>query len=363
YIAEFKTQTVALSKVLSTAFYAGFIATILVSFGCYYQAQAINDYLFSSRFDYAYIIRIMAIALPFYALNMFTFSILNGFSKFRALIVINIIGQIFGASLTVYLIWESKIDGALLSVVITESLLFFITTVGIVNQRSLLPLIQVKRISLPYIKGFSSYSLMALFSAIVLPLVALAIRSYIIENEGLKDAGYWEGMTRISKYYLMFVSTLLTLYILPRFSEIDTIKEFRAEVFSFYKTIMPVFAAGLVLIYLLRSFIVKLIFTAEFTPVEELFFWQLSGDFIKVLSIVIAYQFLAKKMFWHYIITEAFSVLVLYLTSVYFIDMYGVKGAVIAHFVNYVLYFGIILLIFYSSLFGVIPENEFDKED
>jgi PST family polysaccharide transporter len=195
---------------------------------------------------------------------------------------------------------------------------------------------------------------MALFTAIILPLIALAIRSYIIEHVNYKAAGFWEAMTRISKYYLMFVSSLMALYILPRFSEIDSKKEFKKEVFSFYKTVMPVLAIGLCLIYLFKPFIVRLIFTDEFSPVEDLFLWQLLGDFVKVLSMVIAYQFLAKKMFWHYILTEAFLVVTLYITSVYFIDLYeGVKGAVVGHFVSYSMYYAIILLVFGSSLFGV----------
>lgn len=358
YVAEFKNNTKELSKVLSTAFYAGFIATVLISFWCYFNADAINNYLFSSSYNYGYVIRILSLVLPFYALNMFTFSILNGFSKFRIIIVINIIGQVLGLSITLFLIWQRKVDGALISVAITESLIFLITLVGIANQRSLLPIVRVKSISLNFLKRYSSYSVMALFSAIILPLVALEVRSYIIDHVGLKEAGFWEAMTRISKYYLMFISTLLSLYILPRFSEIDTIKEFRQEVFNFYKTILPIFGFILVVIYLLRSVIVSVVLSQEFKPVESLFLWQLLGDFIKVLSTVIAYQFLAKKMFWHYIITEAFSVLILYVSSVYFIDLFGVEGAVIAHFVNYVLYFAVILLIFYSSLFGVLPDNE-----
>ncbi|HMC00608.1 MAG TPA: hypothetical protein VKN14_06185, partial [Flavobacteriaceae bacterium] len=92
-------------------------------------------------------------------------------------------------------------------------------------------------------------------------------------------------------------------------------------------------------------------------PVENLFLWQLLGDFVKVLSIVIAYQFLAKRMFWHYIITEAFLVFTLYFTSIYFIDIYGVKGATIGHFVTYLMYYGVILLIFGNSLFGIIKER------
>ena len=199
---------------------------------------------------------------------------------------------------------------------------------------------------------------MAIFSAIILPIITLFIRNYIIDNVGIEDAGYWEAMNRISKYYLMFVSTLLSLYILPRFSEIDNIKDFRKEVFNFYKTIIPIFGIGLILIYFLRHFIVLIVLTDEFQPVEDLFFWQLLGDFVKVLSIVIAYQFLAKRMFWHYIITEAFSVVTLYFTSQYLIDEFGVVGANMAHFATYFLYYGIILMIFYSSLFGIIPEKK-----
>ncbi|MFD2552451.1 O-antigen translocase [Bizionia sediminis] len=363
YVAEFKDNTIELSKTISTVFYLGFVATIAVSFFSYYNAQLLNDYVFSFYNDYAYVIRIMAIALPFYALNMFIFSILNGFSKYKTLIIINIIGQIFGLSITLLLIYKERLDGALISVVISESLLFFFSLVAIANRRSLVPLIKVNRISFKYLKKLSSFSIMAIFSAFLLPLVAIAIRNYITDSVGLKEAGFWEAMNRISKYYLMFVTSLLTLYILPRFSEIDTKSEFRAEVFNFYKSVMPIFAVGLIGIYVFRNTIVLILFSEEFTPVANLFLWQLLGDFVKVLSIVIAYQFLAKKMFWHYMITEAFSVIILYFTSIYFIDIYGVEGANIAHFATYVLYYGVILMLFSSSLFGVISEDEFDDSN
>lgn len=358
YISDVKDDVVALGKTISTIFYTGFIATILVSFICYFNAHAINNIIFPVYNNYAYVIKIFAIVLPFYALNMFSFSIMNGFSKYKILIIINIIGQILSVSVALLLIYQNKIDGALISVVIAESLIFLITLVGIINRRTLVPLIKVGHISFGFFKKISSYSAMAIFAAIIMPLVAIAIRSYIIENVGYKDAGFWEAMTRISHYYLMSATSLMALYILPRFSEIDDVKEFRKEVFSFYKTVVPFMVVGLVLMYFLRSVIVSFIFSSEFKPVEELFLWQLLGDFVKVLSTVIAYQFLAKKMFWHYMLTEAFLVIILYTTSVYFIDLYDhVKGAVIAHFVSYVMYYCIILLIFGSSLFGVDAEK------
>ena len=201
---------------------------------------------------------------------------------------------------------------------------------------------------------------MILVSGVVLPLIFIVIRNYIIESEGMKEAGFWEAMNRISSYYLMFINSIMALYFLPRFTEIDSKKEFRKEVFSFYKKVMPIIGFGFLIIYFLRPFFVTLFLTQEFSAVQDLFGWQLLGDFVKVLSVVIAYQFIAKKMFMHFIITEVFLVIILYLTSIYFVDIYGVKGANIAHFVTYLMYFGMILLIFSSSLFGIVSEKNED---
>ena len=75
YIAEFKDNTKELSKTISTAFYLGFISSFIVALLCYFYAQEINDYLFPGFNDYAFVIRILAVAMPFYALNTFSFSI------------------------------------------------------------------------------------------------------------------------------------------------------------------------------------------------------------------------------------------------------------------------------------------------
>lgn len=360
-LAKCKDDAFELSKTISTTYYLGFFSTILMSFLCYYNASFINDFLFSATYNYAYVIQVLALALPFYALNMFCFGIMNGFSNFKMLLIINIIGQILGLLVTLYLIYIENIDGALVAAVIAPSLIFLITLVGIINRRNLMPQIKISHVSLSVLKKFAPYAIMALVTAIAIPLTSILIRNFIIEELGIKQAGYWEAMNRISDYYLMFVTSIMTLYIIPRFSEIDNKKEFRKEVFGFYKSIMPLFGLGLLIIYLLRPFVVSLVFSEEFQPVENLFLWQLLGDFVKVLSIVIAYQFLAKKMFAQFIVIEVFLVVILYLTSVYLIELYGVEGAVMGHFFSYLMHYLIVLLVFSNSLFGVvIDENKKD---
>ncbi|HUH27406.1 O-antigen translocase [Gelidibacter sp.] len=357
-IAEVKNDVFRLSQTLSTAYYLGFFSTLLISFLSYYNAESINNFLFAAHYNYAYVIEIMALALPFYALNMFSFAIMNGFSKYKILLIINLIGQILGLLITLLLIYQNNIDGAMIAAVIAPSLIFLITFIGFVNQRSLMSSIKISNVNIGVLRKFGPFAIMALVTAIAIPMVSIVIRNYIIDEVGIKEAGHWEAMQRISDYYLMFINSLLTLYVLPRFSEIESKKEFRLEVFSFYKTAMPIFGIGLVMIYLLRSFLVPLMFSDAFKPTEDLFLWQLLGDFVKVLSIVIAYQFIAKRMFTHFIIIEVFLVIVMYLSSIYLIDIFGVKGAVIGHFVSYLMHYGIILLIFGSSLFGVIGNTD-----
>ncbi|MDA9552860.1 polysaccharide biosynthesis C-terminal domain-containing protein [Flavobacteriaceae bacterium] len=143
FIGEFKNDLTKLSKILSTVYYIGFVSMFSISLLCYFNSDFINDIIFSDRFNYGYVIKILAIALPFYALNMFSFSIMNGFAKYKFLMIINIIGQIMGLCVTLILIWQDKIDGALVSVVISPSLIFLITVVGIVNRRNFISHLKV----------------------------------------------------------------------------------------------------------------------------------------------------------------------------------------------------------------------------
>jgi PST family polysaccharide transporter len=361
FIGRCKNDALALSKTLSTSFYFGFFASMTLAFLCYYNAEAINNFIFAENYNYIYVIETMAIVLPFYALNMFAFSIMNGFSKFKILLIINIIGQVLGLLVTLLLIWQEHIDGALIAVVISPALNLLITLVGILYRKNLMSSIKITLIDFSVVKKLSPYMMMAVVSSIAIPIVLILIRNYIIDEIGMKEAGYWQAMNRVSDYYLMFINSLIALYILPRFSEINTKTEFRNEVFSFYKTVMPFFAIILIIIFLSRSVLVNVLFSEDFKPVEELFGYQILGDFMRVLSMVIAYQFLAKKMFAHFIVIEIFLFVIMYVSSIYFIDVFGLKGAVMGHCLSYFMHFAIILLIFGSSLFGVISNENIDE--
>jgi PST family polysaccharide transporter len=360
FIGKCKNDIKVLTATLSTIFYFGFFSTVLLAFLCYYNAEYINNFIFLNN-NYTYVIKTLAIVLPFYSLNMFAFSIMNGFSKYKILLIINITGQILGLLITLLLIKQENIDGALIAVVITPALNLLITIVGIAFRKNLMSYIKITDVSNAILRNLCPFMIMALVSSIALPVVYIIIRNYIITEIGIKEAGYWTAVTRVSDYYLMFINSLMALYFLPKFAELTSKTEFRKEVFGFYKTVLPLFAAILGVIYLSRSILVNLLFTEEFRPVEDLMGYQILGDLIRVMSMVIAYKFLAKNMFAHFIIIEAFLFVIMYFSSIYLIDAFGLKGAVMGYCLSYFMHFAIVLLIFGSSLFGVISVDDVDE--
>lgn len=352
YVAEFKEDRTKLNEAIGTVFTTILVTTLIISLLCYFNAETIGSWIFDSEESYVFIIEILAFSVPFYAANLVLTAIINGLSKYKAFVKINIYSQIIGLSMTLFLIWKEQLEGALIASVTIPGLLFFVTLFSFFDVRHYFKTVKLSHVKLNVLKNFSSYSVMALFTAAVLPIVFVFIRNYLIDHVSMREAGFWEAIRRISNYYLMFVSSLLALYILPRFSQITNAFDFRKEVVQFYKIVIPVFGLGLVCIYFLRTHIVYVLFTEEFQPVENLFMWQLLGDFLKVISSVIAYQLIAKKMVVYFIGIELFSILVLYFASIYFIDIYGVEGAVIAHFVNFAIHTVVIIIVFKKLLFG-----------
>lgn len=352
YTSELKNDKHELRKMLSTIILSLLVVYAFVFLLSYLNLDKLNVYIFGATNDYSNVIIISLVLLPFIVANGLIMAVLNGFSKFKKFLRLNIINQLVLVIISLVLIWKYGLEGALLGLVIGQAAVFLTTFLFLLKNKLILSYFSIKYFEFNYIKKLTPYSLMILFSAILVPLVTIEIRNFIIQEVSPQGAGYWETMQRISRYYLMFATTLISLYLLPKFSSIKNSKEFRQEVFSFYKTLLPIFLLVLSLIFLFRKLLLKVVFTEEFLPTQDLFVWQLLGDFFKITALVLSYQFLAKRMTVFYLLTEAISLLMLYFFSICFVTKYGVVGANIAHLISYCLYLLIILMIFYKHLFS-----------
>lgn len=353
YVAECENDKdkSELQKIMATVFVSLLLVAIFLSGILFFFANYWNNQIFGSHYDYSSVFKVLALALPWYAVSLFLVSVINGLGRFKKVIWITILGNAIGLLVSLVLIWNYKTLGALLAIVVTPAVLFLVSFYFINREITFLNTIRLRYFDFKIIKNLSSYSLMALISSVFGPLVFLAIRKNVIATVGIDQAGYWETMTRISSYYMLFVSTILSVYFLPKLASAKTEIETKNIFWSYYKSILPLFVVGLFVIYGLRFFIIELLFTKEFLPVTAMFFWQLVGDILKVAFLILGYQFLAKKLTVAFIISEVVSLAVLYFLSNYLIHFFGIQGVLIAQVLDNFIYLSVLVVYFRRSLF------------
>lgn len=351
YVAESKESGIEFRKYVSTIFISVWAVSLCLSGLLFFLADYWNEIIFGVNFKYSVVFKAFAFALPWYALSLVLVSIINGLGKFKSVIYINIIGNCIGLIVSVFFVSQFQTVGALLSIILTPALLFLISFYFISKELSIINSVRFRFFDFKIIENLSHYFLMALVSGIIGSIVFLSIRKNIIANIGIDQAGYWEAISRISSYYLLFASTLLTIYFLPKLVISKNNQETKSVFRSYYATILPLFFIALTVIYFMRFFIVKILFTNAFLPVTTLFFWQLLGDLLKMASWILGYQFFAKKLTIAFIFTELFSLAITYLSSVFLVSIYGIQGVVMAHALTYFVYLIVLSIYFRKSLF------------
>jgi PST family polysaccharide transporter len=351
YVAEDEKEQEKLYRLLSTVFISIFCFVIVLSAAVFLLAGPLDKLIFTEGHSYPWIFKVLAFTLPWHAANLIFMAVINGLGRFKEVIIVTIAGNVIGLAISAFLIWYMDIPGALLGLIISPALLFVFSFYLIQRQFPGFTFLKRKNFDISIIKKLLSYSLMSLVNITQGQIIFISIRNMITAKAGIEEAGFWEAMNRIAFFYLMFITTILTVYFLPVLSTAKANSETRKVFSSYYKAIVPLFIAGCLIVYVLRFFIIKVLLTEEFLPMEKLFVWQMAGDVLKVCSLILGYQFLAKKMTKAFIITEVISFAILYFSSLYFINLHGSEGAVMAHAVTYLVYFAVLVIWFRRILF------------
>lgn len=349
YTAEYQTieqkQKIFSSSIVISLVCSFIISIFLFGFSDYLSEFILKDVQYSSVFV------VFGLTVFLFALNTVLMSILNGQREIKKYVLVNIVGSIFSLFFTSFLIMKLNLLGALYSLVVNQSVIFFVA-LGFVVKSSWFKLEYFKQgLDKESLSKLSRYSLMAITSALTVPVSHLIVRNYISENLSWNDAGYWQGIWYISTIYLMLVTTSLSVYYLPRLSEIHENIELKREIFNGYKIIMPIVIVMSILIFLLKEYIILTAFSDKFMPMVELFTWQLVGDVIKIASWLISYIMIAKAMTKVFIYTEVGFSILFVLLSIFFVNTYGLVGMTYAFALNYTFYLLLMIYLFYRRFF------------
>lgn len=349
YTAEYEGDETKLKPLFSTSLKISLYCSLSAGAILLLLAPIISEWLFLTN-QYAGVIGVLGCTIVFYALNSLLVSILNGKKEIRKFTIVNTSGSIIGLVFTLALDYFYGIEGALYSLALSQSIVFFIT-VGLVVKSDWFKWSYFKAaFDNTHGKALARFSLMAIVSALTLPLAQIILRNVVTEKLGIDSAGYWQGMMRISDGYLYVVTTAISTYYLPKLASLHDAKDIRQEIFNGYKLILPAVLVGCVVVYLLRFFIIRTLYTAEFAEMETLFFYQLLGDLFKIAAWILSYLMLAKAMTKRFITTEIVFAITYILLAIGSIGIWGLPGLAIAFAINYLLYLVTMLWLFRKTL-------------
>lgn len=313
------------------------ILAVLIPLVCVFSVQ-LSIFILGNASSY-YLLIVMVFFLPFTAAGTLFSSIINGQKRFKKFISIGMFSVCISTSLMLLCILKGNLNGALLAVSIQNGLIGLVTFLCCLNEGWLRRRNFFGYVESEHMKSIFNYMLMALTTAITLPMSLILVRNILVHYEGWDTAGEWQAVWKISETYLAVITIALGTYYLPKLSSIKNNITLKKEIFSTLKIIMPIAISMAVTVYFIRDFIILILFTEKFYNARDLFLIQLCGDVVKIASWLMSYPMLARGDIRWYISSElTFSFL--FVTSTFILVKYiGIEGANVAYLFSYCLYF------------------------
>lgn len=349
YVAEYNEEEQRREDVISAALKIVLIFSLSIGVIVFLGSSFLSEWILKTK-EYSMVFKVLGVSLVLIGLNTVLLSIINGMKEIKWFIAINVSSSLLSLLITSILTIKYQVFGALLSMVIVQSLILAIT-LPIAVKKLNIKLSFRKKVSKVYYRKLFGFSLMAIVSVIAVSVTQLLIRNHLIVKFSIEQAGYWQSVWMISSMYLMILTTAFSTYYLPKLSELQKREELRKEIISGYKIIIPFVIISAASIFLLRDFIIQVLFTSEFLEMRSLFAFQLIGDFFKMASWTLAFLMIAKAMTKTFIITEILFAFLFYALTVLFTQKYGLAGVTYAHALNYFLYLVVMLYLFRDIVF------------
>ncbi len=349
YVAEHRDNHNERIKYLSTSFLISIVFAALISAVLIFLNKNFSIYFLKDE-QYSSIFLILGLIIVLISLNNYFNSVLNGFKEIKKLLVLQIISNLASFIFMIFLVIFWGVYGALLALVTSHAVVFIVTMYFVFSSnwfriKNFLGCLDVEAM-----KKLFKFSFITVTVAITVPIAQIIIRNFITDSISSDAAGFWQGLLKITEVYVLIITTSLTIYYIPKLSEIKDSLALRKEVFHGFKIIIPIIIAMALAIYFLRDFIILLIFTEEFLPMKALFPYQLLGDVLKASSWLLVSIMMAKAMIKEFFITHVLFIISYVSLSILFIDRFGLVGVTFSYALAYLLLFGFMLFAFRNLL-------------
>ena len=351
YISQYKKNAEGLIKLFSTVYVLSGLATLILSLFMFFAANKLSIWLFFNE-DFSSVFKLLAVTTPFIAMNRIFNAVISGISAYKINAKIEIIWYSLASSLLLISLYYYNIDGVLLAIAITPAIQFLV--LAFIFGNTLKEYIKFNQLSFkaPMLKVLLGFTLISFVATVCSNFVEINFRNLISDRISENEAGIWTAMSSISKIYMQFLITIFSIYILPKYAEINFSEGFKREVKTLYKTLLPLVVVGMIMVYFLKEILILTIYNDAFIGMAILFKWQLMADFIRFIANILSFKFLAKNQVKCFVLTQLLGLISYYFLGRLLINSFHVEGLLIGLLFSNLLYFAVVLFVLRKELFG-----------
>ncbi|MCL1096429.1 oligosaccharide flippase family protein [Shewanella gelidii] len=257
-------------------------------------------YVSSDFFDSLYILVYVAL-LPLVVVHNWFLSILNGLGEAKRYLKISLITVLSNFTITTVLTVGFSTHGTLIAIAINQAVASLITILFYLRKFEIFDVAYI-RFNQSIFKKYLKYGCMTFVSLSTIPLAIFLLRLDLIEKYGEVLAGQWDAMLRLSIMYSLVITSFLSIVYLPKITNLRCDVEIVDLQYKFIKYVSIFAIPFFGVIFLLKGFVVELLFTQEFLGMLKFFTPQLTGDFFKILTWVVMCYFVTKGVVINHIL-------------------------------------------------------------
>lgn len=318
---------------LSTAFTLTTIISALVAILLTVFSSTLSDHLMQGGFAALFICLGLAQAFVGYGSLIQAEASSRGESGFYA--KVNILGTLLGTAILAVSVSFFGFHGAAYSVMLMPAITGIVTFLFMFfHRRQLLKFFRFlfDRIRMRHLMSFS---VLALVGSTSVPIAQILMRDGLAQQFGWEQVGLWQGVIKLSDVYMQFVGVVLMNYVLPRYASASNVHSVIEEFKLSLMWLLSALLLGFIVLYGLRDFIVKLVFSDEFLPMTDYFLPQMVGDVFRTVASAISIIFMARGAVRVSILFEFAQGMFLFLAFMVLRDSFGAMAPVYAHVITY----------------------------
>lgn len=333
-----------LSRVLSVFRRLVWITGTLGAILTFVLAPFLSQLTFGS-IEYTLAFRWLSLSLLFNQLGNGQIVLLQGLRKLKPLASANMAGSLVGLLISIPLYYFWRVNGIVPAIIISSisSLaiaLYFTSKIKVEKVHVTI------RETVSEGQGMLMMGIMLSVSGLITTAASYIVKIYISNTGGVEDVGLYSAGYALISTYVGLVFTAMSTDYYPRLSSVAHDSRKTTQLINQQAEVAVLILAPILTVFLIFiNFVVVLLYSNKFTPVDGMVHWAALGMYFKAASWSIAYILLAKGASSLFLWNELAANIYLLGFNILGYKIWGLNGLGISFLLGYFFYLLQVLLL------------------